>query len=594
MWLNKILAKYNDEDSAINNCALKLPVKANGEKYNLNETIGTQKLIIYHVIDTVKKWICMSPDYKPFHRIISGGGGSGKSFLIHQITTIIRKMFNRNETVETAAFTGSAAYNIGGKTLHSLYAVDCIQPDKEMTQTNREKLIRRMRHTVAILIDERSMLSAELLGAVERNIALTCHGGNKFKHKWGGIPVVLIMGDDYQLPPVQIMGKGKGAFHALDYKPNNNSKGLCVEVSGMNEFLRLSKRAFSLDTNKRLLQGQEDFKQILSRVRIGKPSEQDKDIILSLSFHRLPCHLRQTFEKSSDTIFLFATREMCSEHNFKKLGENNDTNNPVAFIKHKLPRQIKNNQNDQNTIPEITCFSRGCKVSIKGKNFCPHLGLYNGAIGTVIEIVYKPGDNPNTGQLPLYVAVDFPGYLGHLPEHGSYIWHDKIPTTIPIPMVDTIDETTKKNITYCPLVLSFARTIHTFQGQSAGPTNNNIKNPVARIICDVGTPRFESQNIGLFYTALSRATTIGSQTNTRQDSAIFFTQSLDKTRLDRLTTKTDNTEYDMIKKRKEWVTLLEKNMGTLDNVTENCIQRTFQWATSHEYTIMDIERVINA
>ena len=117
---------------------------------------------------------------------------------------------------------------------------------------------------------------------------------------------------------------------------------------------------------------------------------------------------------------------------------------------------------------------------------------------------------------------------------------------------------------------------------------------MARIICDVGTPRFESQNIGLFYTALSRATTIGSQTNTRQDSAIFFTQSLDKTRLDRLTTKTDNTEYDMIKKRKEWVTLLEKNMGTLDNVTENCIQRTFQWATSQEYTIMDIERVINA
>ena len=594
MWLNKVLSKYNDDNNTTNSNKLKLPLKPNGELYCLNELIGSQKMILYHVIDTVKKWITMSPDYKPFHRIISGGGGSGKSFIIHQITTAIRKMFNKTETVETAAFTGSAAYNIGGKTLHSLYAVDCIEPDKEMSQTNRENLIRRLRHTVALLIDERSMLSAELLGAVERNIALTCHGGNKFKHKWGGIPVVLMIGDDYQLPPVQIMGKGKGAFHALDYRPNKNSKGLCVEVNGMNEFLRMSKKGIILDTNKRVIEGQEEFKQILSRVRLGKPTEQDKDILLSLCFHKLPSNIRQRFEKSSDTIYLFATREMCSEHNFKKLAENNDRNNPVAFIKHKLPRHWKSNKNDQTTIPDVTCFSRGCKVSIKGKNFCPLIGLYNGAIGTVKEIVFKPGDNPNTGQLPLYIAVDFPGYVGHLPQHGSNIWDDQNPTTIPIPMVDTIDEKTKKSIKYCPLVLSFARTIHTFQGQSAGPTNNNNINPVMRIICDVGTPRFESQNIGLFYTALSRATTIGSESNSRHDSAIFFTHSLDKTRLDRLTTKVDNTDYDMIHKRTQWVTLIEKHVENKDGIaSELCINRIFQWAEAQHLDIKDIDKVIN-
>ena len=534
----------------------------------------------------------MDRDYRPFHRIISGGGGSGKSFIIHQITTTIRKMFNNTDTVETAAFTGSAAYNIGGKTLHSLYAVDCINPDKEMSQIKRDKMTRRMRHTVAILIDERSMLSAELLGAVERNIALTCHGGNKYKEKWGGVPIVLLIGDDYQLPPVQIMGKGKGAFHALEYKPSKHLKGISVELSGMNEFLRLSKLAFTLDTNKRVIKGQEEFKQILSRVRIGQPTEKDKDILLSLSFQRLPGQLRQAYERSSDTLFLFATREMCSEHNFKKLSENNDQNNPVAFIKHKLPRHIIDNKNDQNSIPEITCFSRGCKVSIKGKNFCPLIGLYNGAIGTVKEIVFKQGDNPNTGKLPLYVAVDFPGYIGYLPEYGSNIWDEENPTIIPIPMVETVDDKTKRSITYCPLVLSFARTIHTFQGQSAGPTSSNNKNPLMRIICDVGTPRFESQNIGLFYTALSRATTIGSQTSNRQDSAIFFTQSLDKARLDRLTTKVDNTEYDMIKKRNDWVTHIQKHLTNEEcNVSETEMQKIFEWATQIRFSISDIERV---
>ena len=34
-------------------------------------------------------------------------------------------------------------------------------------------------------------------------------------------------------------------------------------------------------------------------------------------------------------------------------------------------------------------------------------------------------------------------------------------------------------------------------------------NPVQRTICDPGTKKFEGQNIGLFYTILSRATSLG-------------------------------------------------------------------------------------
>lgn len=551
-----------------------------------------QRVILYNVISTIKHWMNKSPEYKPFHRIVSGGAGTGKSFLIHQITTIIRRMFNCTDTVETVAFTGSAAYNIGGTTLHSAYAVDCFRPNNELTQANREKLTRRLRYTVAILIDERSMLPAELIGAVERNIALTCHGGNKYKQKWGGIPIVMLIGDDYQLPPVQIMGKGKGAFHALDYKPSKNTKSINVELSGMNEFVQLADQAFSLDTNKRIQNGQEDFNNLLNRVRIGKPNEQDKDILLSLLSHKLPKELRTKYETSPGTLYLFATRDMCSEHNFKKLAEHNNQFNPVAFIKHKLPRHMIDTKNDNSAIPQVTCFSRGCQVSIKGKNFCPIIGLYNGAIGTVKEIVYKPGETPNTGKLPLYVAVDFPGYIGHLPEHGSLVWDQQNPTTIPIPMVEAIDDKTKKIFTFCPLVLSFARTIHTFQGQSAGPTNSKVKNPILRIICDVGTPRFESQNIGLLYTAISRATTIGLPDNGRIDSAIYFTQSLDRTRLDRLTTKSDETEYDMIKKRNTWVAFLNKNMTKEESkIDEMKIKTLFDWADTQHYNLTDIERI---
>jgi len=571
---------------------LHVPIKMDGTNFSLDEAKQEQRIILYHVFNTLKQWIDKNPNYKPLHRIVSGGGGTGKSYLIHQITTVVRTMFGKNDAVETAAYTGSAAYNIRGKTIHSAYSINCTNPDTEMSQTNRDKLMRRLRHTVALLFDERSMIPADVLGAAERNIALTCHGGNKFKKFWGGIPIVLFFGDDYQLPPVQINGKGKGAFNVLDYTASRYKKVSSTEVRGIQEFMRLSKGAFVLHRSQRIQHDQNEFKALLDRVRIGEPTEEDKATILSLGFHRLPKTTREEYERSIETLHLFATRDMCSQHNFNKMKEHNSEDNPVAFLKHKLPRHMINNQNDNNAIPQVTCFSRGCKVSIKGRNFCPTLGLYNGAIGTVREIVFKKGESPNSGNLPLYVAVDFPNYIGHHKNFGEYIWDKDHPTVIPIPMVTTIDTKSNKAITFCPLVLSFARTIHTFQGQSAGPTKDNNKNQIQRIICDVGTARFESQNIGLFYTALSRATTIGTVQNNRYDSAIFFTQSTDKTRLDRLTKKTDNTEYEMIKKRKAWIQHVEKHLDT-DNktITDKQIDEIFKWATTQKYTLEELNEV---
>ena len=423
---------------------MQIPRKADGSLYELHEAMGAQRIILYHVFSTLRNWLTKSPDYKPFHRIISGGGGSGKSYLVHQITSTIRKMFSKNETVQTTAYTGSAAYNIRGKTIHSAYAINCVKIDQEMSQTNRDKLIKGLRHTVALLFDERSMIPADVLGACERNVALTAFGGSRYKHKWGGIPIILFLGDDYQLPPVQIMGKGKGAFHALDYKTSVSKQAITVELRGMEEFLRLSKGVMMLDQNQRIQQNQEDFKDILERVRVGNPTEEDKMTLLSLHVLKLPSKIREKYENDTDTLHIFATKEMCSEHNFKKLKEFHNADNPVAFLKHNLPRHLYENTNDINAIPQITCFSRGCKVSIKGRNFSPLLGLYNGAIGTVHEIVYREGESPNTNNLPLYVAVDFPGYLGRLHEYGCHIWDKTNPTIIPVPTVKTIDEKTKK------------------------------------------------------------------------------------------------------------------------------------------------------
>ena len=44
-------------------------------------------------------------------------------------------------------------------------------------------------------------------------------------------------------------------------------------------------------------------------------------------------------------------------------------------------------------------------MEIKGNNFQPTWGLYNGAIGTVIEIIVHEDKAPNFGHLPECVSV---------------------------------------------------------------------------------------------------------------------------------------------------------------------------------------------
>ena len=88
-----------------------------------------------------------------------------------------------------------------------------------------------------------------------------------------------------------------------------------------------------------------------------------------------------------------------------------------------------------NNLPRATTICRGCKVAIKGKNFNPEWGLFNSAIGTVQEIVYKNDESPNEGHLPCYVAVEFPSYTGHLHANGGHCWDKNNSQVIPIPIV---------------------------------------------------------------------------------------------------------------------------------------------------------------
>ena len=137
---------------------------------------------------------------------------------------------------------------------------------------------------------------------------------------------------------------------------------------------------------------------------------------------------------------------------------------------------------------------------------------------------------------------------------------------------------------YVPLGLAYARTIHKFQGLSAGPVDEGkIKNMYDVIVCDPDERQHEGKQTGLFYTALSRATTLGDSTG--RGSAIYFVgDAFNRDRVKLLTRRSNMFEFENVMNRRTWVAYLQRNAvtppATMYDGTGTLLdkyQRVFDW-----------------
>ncbi|MCD6413311.1 MAG: AAA family ATPase [Elusimicrobia bacterium] len=208
---------------------------------------------------------------------ITGRAGVGKSTLLEYFRETSAK------NVVVLAPTGVAAVNIRGETIHSFFGFKPNITLNMVKKIKRKKFAELYKKIDAIVIDEISMVRADLLDCVDKFLRLN---GKKPDAPFGGIQMIFI-GDLYQLAPV-ITAREKDVFKTY-YKSGYFFDSFVFKQMEM-EFLELKKI---------YRQSDEKFIRLLNAVRNRSVTEKQLEmlnerVVEDANFDELDFHIYLT------------------------------------------------------------------------------------------------------------------------------------------------------------------------------------------------------------------------------------------------------------------------------------------------------------
>ncbi len=127
---------------------------------------------------------------------ICGEGGVGKSRVVYVIE-LGCTFLSRDSNMVITAPTGAAADNIGGSTIHTSFAIGVRNRNRKSNAISNLWTARCI-----MIVDEISMVEQEMLSNMGKQLAKACALSNSGTAVFGGLPIVIVMGDFYQFPPI--------------------------------------------------------------------------------------------------------------------------------------------------------------------------------------------------------------------------------------------------------------------------------------------------------------------------------------------------------------------------------------------------------
>lgn len=393
---------------------------------------------------------------------VTGKAGTGKSVLLRHLA----RRVSQDSPSLLAAFTGLAAKNVGGVTLHSFvlnprFEVS-IPTEKEFSRESRAKL-EVLKNLSWLIIDEVSMVRGDFIDRIDRALRHAKESNEPF----GGCRMVFF-GDLFQLPPFVAWPRyeNDAVLRWRDWLATYPKEAPeffmahCLTLTGI-DYLELTEVFRQRDAS---------FLGALNRIRESNPTAQDVALINSKAI---------AFDNPDDEMRLIGRREDTEQHNLKMLqlsGSGHVMSFPY-FIDERSPTQDPNETYLERELscPLLLKVKVGAKVMFVAND--PDKRWVNGTRGTVSDF------NDDS----IWVIAE-----ENLWEVRRILW------STGTPYVDHESSEIKVKIGTAiwqfPLTLAWGLTIHKAQGQT-----------LKRLTCDFSKPLFEPSQA---YVALSRITDI--------------------------------------------------------------------------------------
>jgi ATP-dependent DNA helicase PIF1 len=214
------------------------------------------------------------------HVFVTGRAGTGKSTLLSHLAA------NTSKRVVITAPTGVAALNVGGQTIHSLFRLPIgVIADQEIEQ---DGMLRRLLSNIdTLIVDEVSMVNADLLDAMDRSLR---QARAKKDEPFGGVQVILF-GDPFQLAPVP-GDPDERAYFADRYRS--------MWFFDAKVWDEVDLRIMELSVIHR--QADDEFKAMLSAVRHGRVTAEIAQRLNSMGARPVPEDTPITLATRNDTV----------------------------------------------------------------------------------------------------------------------------------------------------------------------------------------------------------------------------------------------------------------------------------------------------
>ncbi|XP_062577044.1 uncharacterized protein LOC134238944 [Saccostrea cucullata] len=404
----------------------------------------------------------------PLHLFITGGAGTGKSYLIKLIREYLNRLSNKNvPVVMLLAYTGLAAANISGSTIHSALSIpvdkNLVTNYSCLSSTKLQQLRDTYKHIHTIIIDEVSMVSSHLFTVIHKRLTEIKDTADDHQKTFGGLSI-LCVGDMLQLKPVC----GSYIFQQTSMIPFDLWKTL-FKVKFLTQNFRQSEDSV--------------YASLLNRARVGIITDED----IKLLNGRQKVNLQH--EEWQSAVHLYPTRKQCEKYNENQLQKITDSTNHVFKISSKDLFQVNGNTDNLSNnvpshllpkddrqcggLPTVLSLAVGSRVMLI-RNIMSSEYLVNGATGIVTAFKLKNVELQQPGsENPSEIMVKFDD-----PKVGAIFQSSMEHQSIAISTISSHFTLKTGQIvlrTQFPLIPSWAVTIHKAQGMT-----------LERVVLDIG------------------------------------------------------------------------------------------------------------